>query len=99
MTEYLDRLRRDARILILQLLEEAPRYTSNVPMLRALLDGFGIVFTTDQIEGEVAWLAEQGLVTADKTGPLTVLTATVRGLEVAGGIARHPGVERPKPKG
>lgn len=99
MTEYLDRLKRDARILILQLLEEAPRYTSNVPMLRALLDECGIVFTSDQLEGEVAWLAEQGLATIERNGPLTVLTATVRGLEVAAGIARHPGVERPKPKG
>jgi hypothetical protein len=98
MSDYLERLRRDARILILQLLEDAPRYTSNGQMLRALLDEWGIVFTTDQVEGEIAWLAEQGLVVAERHGTLTVLTATARGLEVAQGIARHPGIERPKPR-
>lgn len=97
--DYAERERREARIIILQLLEDAGGYRGNVPMLRGLLDQWGLVVSTDWVEGEAAWLAEQGLVTTEKAGPLTVLTATVRGLEVAQGIARHPGVERPKPKG
>lgn len=98
MTDYTERLRREARIVILQLLEEAPRYTSNVPMLRALLDDYGIVFSTDQVRGEAAWLAEQGMASIEEHGSLAVLTATMRGLEVARGIVNHPGIARPQPK-
>jgi hypothetical protein len=99
MTDYLDTLREHARIAILRLLEEAPKYTSNVAMITPLLQDFGIGFTRDQVEGEGAWLAEQGLVTRTElaTG-LVVLTATQRGLDVAQGTVRHPGVRRPSPE-
>lgn len=99
MSDYAEKLREHARIAILRLLEEAPKYTSNVAMITALLQDFGIGFSRDQVAGEGAWLAEQGLVTqTELSSGLLVLTATQRGLDVAMGIVRHPGVQRPSPK-
>jgi Fe2+ or Zn2+ uptake regulation protein len=98
MSDYLDTLREHARIAILRLLEEAPKYTSNVAMITPLLQDYGIGFTRDQVEGEAAWLAEQGLVTrTELSSGLVVLTTTQRGLDVAQGTVRHPGVRRPSP--
>jgi len=99
MSDYLETLREHARIAILRMLEEAPKYTSNVAMITALLQDFGIGFTRDQVAGEGAWLEEQGLVTrTELASGLVVITATQRGLDVAQGIVRHPGVQRPAPK-
>lgn len=99
MSDYLETLREHARIAILRLLEEAPKYTSNVAMITALLQDFGIGFTRDQVDGEGAWLEGQGLVTrTELASGLVVITATQRGLDVAQGTVRHPGVLRPSPK-
>ena len=99
MSDYLETLREHARIAILRMLEEAPKYTSNVAMITALLQDFGIGFTRDQVIGEGAWLEEQGLVTRNELASgLVVITATQRGLDVAQGTVRHPGVQRPAPK-
>lgn len=97
MTDYAETLREHARLAILRLLEDAPRYTSNVSMFASLLPQLGISFTRDQVAGEVEWLKEQGLVTTEASGVLVIVTATVRGVEVAQGIARHPGVQRRSP--
>jgi hypothetical protein len=98
MSSYQDTLREHARLAILRLLEDAPRYTSNVSMMTNLLHSVGIAFTRDQIAGEVRWLSEQGLVTFDEhAAGFIVATATVRGVEVAQGIATYPGVQRPRP--
>jgi DNA-binding transcriptional ArsR family regulator len=97
MSKYQDTLSEHARIAILRLLEEAPKYTSNVSMIKMLLHPLGIGYTRDQVTTEVNWLKEQGLVTIEDHAGFMVVTATVRGLEVAQGIARHPGVQRPKP--
>ena len=99
MSDYLETLREHARITILRLLEEAPQYTSNVAMITTLLQDFGIGFSRDQVAGEGAWLEEQGLVTGTElSSGLVVLTATQRGIDVALGTVRHPGVPRPSPK-
>jgi hypothetical protein len=90
--------REHARIAILRFLEDAPRYTSNLSVLATLLPQCGLDMTRDQIAGELAWLAEQGLITTEATAGLVIATATVRGVEVAQGIARHPGVRRPAPR-
>lgn len=99
MTDYADTLRRHARLAILRFLEDAPNYTSNVSMLAGELPRIGIGFTRDQVAGECAWLQEQGLVTLTEPMGFTVVAATLRGIEIAQGIARHPEIEKPKPRG
>lgn len=96
---YAEELREHARIGILRLLDDAPRYTSNVSMMTDLLRNYGIGFSRDQVTGEVHWLKEQGLVSIEDLSGFLVVTATVRGLEVAQGIVTHPGVQRPRPRG
>ena len=98
MSSYAETLREHARLAILRLLEDAPKYTSNLSMMTTLLHGVGIAFTRDQAAGELKWLAEQGLLTTQEPTPgFIVATATVRGVEVAQGIATYPGVTRPRP--
>lgn len=97
MTNYLELRREHARLAILRFLEGAPRYTSNASMIGGLLPRVGIDYTRDQVETEFAWLEEQGLATLERHPNLTVATATLRGVEVAQGIARHPGIQRPRP--
>ncbi|MBN8190386.1 hypothetical protein JF540_27450 [Salipiger thiooxidans] len=96
---YAEELREHARIAILRLLDDAPRYTSNVSMMTDLLRAYGIGYTRDQVTGEVHWLREQGLVSTEDHVGFLVVTATVRGLEVAQGVVTYPGVQRPRPRG
>ena len=65
MSDYAETVRRHARLTMLRLLEDAPRYTSNVSMMTQLLQSFGISYGRDQVEGEATWLEEQGLVTLE----------------------------------
>lgn len=97
MTRYLETLQAHARLTILRLLDEAPRYTSNVSMLTQLMHPYGITYTRDQVTTEVHWLKEQGFVSTEDHNGFIIVTATARGIEIAHGIATHPGVQRPRP--
>ncbi|WP_172298325.1 hypothetical protein [Pseudoruegeria sp. HB172150] len=97
MSAYAETVREHARLAILRFLEDAPQYTSNVSMLATQLPSLGIAFTRDQVVAECAWLQEQGLANTEDHSGFVVVTATVRGAEVARGIARHPGVHRRGP--
>jgi len=94
---YAETVREHARIAILRFLEDAPKYTSNASMLTTQLPALGIAYTRDQVETELEWLAEQGLIELERNGSFIVATATVRGVEIAQGIARHPKIQRPRP--
>lgn len=95
---YAEELQQHARLAILRMLEDAPRYTSNVSIMTDLLPRFGITYSRDQVVTELSWLAEQGMLTSEElAGGFIVATATTRGVEIAQGIAKHPGVQRPRP--
>lgn len=95
MSQFSDFLRQDQRLVMLRLLAELPGYTSNSSVLVQLLEQFGHVMTRDQVKTELAWLAEQGLVTTDDAGSVLMAKITERGADVAAGRARQPGVKRP----
>jgi len=96
-----DLMREDRRLVILRTLAEDVDYRLNTSILHGVVDRFGHGVSRDVIEGDVAWLTENGLVTAETLGDgrVTVVTLTGRGLDVAQGHARHPGVKRPRPGG
>ena len=95
--KYQDALREDLRLTVLELLLQTDGYSLNDRMLSSALTTFGHTPSTDTLLGELAWLAEQGLVTTDKAGPFTLATITQRGADVAQGRANVPGVKRPEP--
>ncbi|URI06639.1 ArsR family transcriptional regulator [Aquincola tertiaricarbonis] len=87
----------DRRLVLLKALENAAQYRTNGILLRRYADAVGHVVSSDRIEQDLAWLAEQGLVTTVQSGGITVATLTSRGLDVATGRAVVPGVAKPQP--
>ncbi|PKN07609.1 MAG: hypothetical protein CVU73_12770 [Deltaproteobacteria bacterium HGW-Deltaproteobacteria-8] len=90
-------LNEDRRLLILRLLAEDPGYQLNVYVLRPALQSMGHTVSHDKVETDLAWLAEQGLVTIGQASGVTVGKLTARGADVAAGRATVPGVKRPEP--
>ena len=87
------------RLALLRFLADGPGYELNTSILHSALDAIGLKGSRDAVEGECAWLEEQGLVEVEKIDGTTVVVArlTMRGLEVAQGQVHHPGVDKPRP--
>lgn len=94
---YADTFAAHLRIVLLRCLVPAPEYQLNSSILHDLALEF-LAHTRDQLGQQVAWLAEQGLVRLELlNADLARVTLTQRGLDVAEGRARVPGVKRPGP--
>lgn len=95
---YADVVEADRKLLILRLLSEAAGYRLNSSVLATALGEWGHRVSADQARTYIAWLAEQGLITAETVSDrVLVATITDRGLDVASGAALVPGVARPRP--
>lgn len=90
-----DRLQEDRRLVLLRLLSDLPGYRSNSSVLCMLMNDFGHVVSRDYIKSQLAWLAEQHLVTVNDLQGLMLATLTERGHDVARGLSDVPGVARP----
>lgn len=98
MTSFQKTLTEDRRLSILLVLAETPGYRANAFLLRdAVADIYGHAASVDQVKTDIAWLAEQELVTAQAHGDVTMATLTARGADAAAGRASVPGVKRPMP--
>jgi DNA-binding MarR family transcriptional regulator len=88
------------RLAILRYLEEGAEYELNTSVLHSALDATGLNASRDKVEGECAWLEEQGLVVVERleNPRVVVVRLTPRGKDVSRGMARHPGVDRPNPR-
>lgn len=97
---YTELLAQDRRLAILMFLEGAAGRELNTFVLREFLARTGHNVSRDQVAGDAAWLAEQGLAEVEKVGPagaqVTVVRLTARGSDVATGRAVVPGVKRPE---
>lgn len=87
----------DQRLVLLQILEEDVGYAHNETVLQHALGAMGHGVSSDRLRTELAWLAEQGLITIEHVGNLQVVKLTNRGEDVALGRTRVPGVARPRP--
>jgi hypothetical protein len=96
MTSFEEFQTQDRRLVVLKGLASSAQYRANALLLRRYCDAVGHVVSADRIEQDIAWLAEQGLVEATR-GQITVATLTARGLDVADGRTRVPGVQQPQP--
>ena len=91
---------KNRRLAILRFLAEDADYSHNTSVLQSALAQIGHGVPRDVVEAGAAWLDEQELATIDRVEdlPVTVLRITARGLDVARGLAIHPGVDRPLPR-
>lgn len=87
------------KLAILRLLAEDAGYSANDSVIRAAIQPLGFTVSRDRVRTDLAWLAEQGLVTIEDIAHLKVAKLTERGGDVASGAARVDGVERPSPRG
>ena len=87
-----------ARLLILKELAQDNDYTSNEVVLRRVLKELGTSLSYDQFRTELQWLSEQSLVTLDEVHKLQIVQITTRGVDVADGTSRSPGIARSLPK-
>jgi len=99
MTDYSDTLSKHRRLAILRHLEKSADYTSNVSILTDVLNGLGVSSSRDQVVTDLTWLKENGFVSYSEAGDFIVVSVTARGVEIALGRARHPEIQRPKPRG
>ena len=89
----------DRRLQILILLSESAEYAANEFLLQTALEQFGHAVSQDRLRSDLAWLAEQALLTIDDVGTVQVARLNTRGGDVAAGRAVVPGVKRRKPRG
>ena len=94
---YRDTVNADRLLLILQTLREAADFTTNEVVLLASLAELGHRISRDMLRTDLAWLEEQGLLLAQQPSGVWVVTLTSRGYDVSLGLARVPGVARPRP--
>lgn len=90
-------IREARRLALLQLLAQAPRYEAAAEVLYAALPARGLSASADAVNGDLAWLTEQGLADTSTIGGVTLARITQRGLEVAQGVVTVPGVKAPLP--
>ncbi|WP_028586677.1 hypothetical protein [Desulfocurvus vexinensis] len=95
---YATLLQENRRLEILRALAQDPDYELNAPLLQDVLRLTGLGASADQVRTDVAWLAEQGLVTVRSLETVPLVRLTGRGCDVAAGLALVPGVARPRPE-
>lgn len=95
---YAEDVSRHRRLAVLRHLAEVPEYISNASILQDVLIRLGLPLSYDALITELHWLREQGFVAFDPDTAFLVVTATRRGVDLARGLASHPGVQRPRPK-
>ncbi|MGD9638372.1 MAG: ArsR family transcriptional regulator [Alphaproteobacteria bacterium] len=72
----------------------------NDSILQTALNQVGHNVSRDVLRSELAWLEEQGLVKVEVVlDHIHVAELTTRGLDVAEGRSKIPGIKRPGPKG
>ena len=92
-------LTEDIRLVILRFLSEDAGFDLNESIIHSALGTLGHNVSRDRVRVELAWLAEQGLVSVREVMSVQIATLTSRGLDVAEGRAIVPGVKRPGPRG
>ena len=100
MNNVQDIFTKNRRLAILRFLAEDQDYSLTTSVLQSALAAIGHGVSRDVVEADAAWLAEQGLATMERLDnlPVTVLRISTRGMDVARGVASHPGVDRPLPR-
>jgi hypothetical protein len=86
------------RLTVLRVLSESPELRANTTILQAACGQLGVGSSRADIQAACDWLHGQGLITAERVGPVLVATLTQAGADVASGAAAVDGVARPSPR-
>lgn len=92
--DYRQALVEDQRLVLLRHLAAAADQCERVAALRAPLTAARHQVSHDQLDALVQWLDEAGLILLIGQA-VPVARLTVRGADVAAGLAAHPGVATP----
>jgi len=96
---YAQYVREDQRLCMLRLLADLPGYMGNSSTLHSALKAWGHVLTRGEVVRHLHWLAERALVEVETINADVLLVRLLdRGLDVAQGIVRHPGIKPARPK-
>lgn len=98
MKTFKDYLAENRRLTILLVLEQADGYRLNEFILQPMLEQYGFNVSANRLHTDLAWLAEQELVTVETVSDVQIATATRRGVDIALGRSVVPGVKRPAPR-
>ncbi|ECZ0079934.1 TPA: ArsR family transcriptional regulator [Salmonella enterica subsp. enterica serovar Lehrte] len=90
-------MQEDRRLVLLRSLNDMG-YEANESILDNCLEVYGHRCSRDVVKSELAWLAEQSLISVRDVSGLLVASITGRGIDVATGQATVPGVKRPRPQ-
>lgn len=97
MSDFFEQhMRADRRLVLLRVLLHSPAYTGNEYMLQQMAEQLGHVVSADQIRTDLAWLAEQGLLTLETVQGVQIARLAGRGEDVARGRVEVPGVKKPR---
>ncbi len=99
MTDYLELVRQDARLIILKALAAQTDERLHSGYLVEELLRFGIDRTREWVHGELDWLAEMGAVTLAKPGSVVVATLTEKGHRHLRRAIIIEGIKRPSRPG
>ena len=102
MIAYNELIDADRRLVMLRVLVEDAGYSQNEYVIQTCLEALGHNVSQDRLRTDLAWLAEQGLITVETVGAnnhalVLVAKLTGRGADVAQGKTIVPGVKRPRP--
>jgi len=95
--DYRETVAEHLRITVLRCLAEDSNYSINESLLLDMVETYGFAPSRDNLRAQLAWLAEQGLITIGGPDTCQVATLTARGEDVAKARATVPGVKRPRP--
>lgn len=96
MSNYNALLDGDQRLVILRSLSEL-NGSANDSVLQKILGQYGHKLSRDKVKTHLYWLQEQGLLEIDSVMNTDVAVLSGRGLDVANGVSRCPGVGVPRP--
>ncbi|BCB62270.1 hypothetical protein HaloA020_29710 [Halomonas sp. A020] len=86
------------RLCILRILSRRTHFTTNEYSLNDELKGaYAHIVSTDRLRSDLAWLEEQDLVILQSPRAGLIITLTSRGSDVAEGLAKVPGIAKPRP--
>ncbi|QEW05643.1 VpaChn25_0724 family phage protein [Nitrincola iocasae] len=92
---YQEEREQHQRLCILRTLNEQTGYRANESFLMDVLSRYALDLSRDALRTQLAWLAEQRLITTEQLGSTTIASITQRGQDVSRGLATLPGIKRP----